>query len=683
MGGNYQTESMDYDRTDRSRGCAGAGVPAFAPQANLNVVNLLVGLQDPSSPQRSESMLALNRIAGNHAVQRVVSVQRSTRQAPLPVQRDLEGIYEVLKGSGGKVKMLGGGNWTKLLEDTKKYERYEEEMHKLSRQMEGGDNKKLQDKMTAKQGKMEALLGKMQTRSQNWLGNREGNDNLSEQDQERQRLINSLAPRLTMAKRHMNDPIKARTDETLNEGESQNDWKGGQMKSLDKLAHNDGTTSIYTREQHQITEQQQSDQEEGIGVDRENPHYGARAVAMTELDKLLGTNLLVKTQFGTHKSRDFVPGGDPEGIVRPTMGIHMDEAKGDQFRGLLEDDTKSSFVGEEGSNKLSLTDPTLQRELNKLQFLDVLSGQVDLHMGNVHVDMDKNTGKVKGITGIDNDMAFGKNQTTLEPPKWGDGESKAPSWKGLPELVDSSMYNKLMRRSLRGHVSEALTGLLSEEEVDSTLSRLDMIQGQLGGYRPEQIIDDGGWNEETAKLQTVDNSYLGQARLEKYSAMDQGQISQMVGEVSGGYGMTNNQNWFAQPVAEDVRNAMVTDSINPTLERGFKLVQSGLEHLHTTMPVNDQRNNDRMISGFKQWRIGQSRQGRGGQQGGQNNAPGNGWVAPLPQNLPPPPQEWLPPPPQDWLNPPKQEEFLLDDFAEFGGMNHRRGFNMTSGFSLV
>jgi hypothetical protein len=54
------------------------------------------------------------------------------------------------------------------------------------------------------------------------------------------------------------------------------------------------------------------------------------------------------------------------------------------------------------------------------------------------------------------------------------------------------------------------------------------------------------------------------------------------------------------------------------------------------------------------------------------------WTAPVPQNLPPP---------TDWLNPPppKQEEYFLDDFSEFTGMNvnHRRGFNMTQGFSLV
>jgi hypothetical protein len=676
-------------------------VSDYALQANLNPVNPLAALGDNRSSLRSEALLSLNKIAGNRAVQRVVSVQRSTGRPLVPVQRDLEGIYEVLKGVGGKGKSFGGGNWTKLLEETKKYERYEEEMRALNEQMEeGGDNTKLQGKIDRHAGKMEALLGKMQKHSGQWLGNREGNENLSLQDQERKRLIHSLAPRMTMAKRHIYDPIEALTDKTLNEGLSQNEWKGGQKKMLDKLVRNDGTETIYTSEQHDVLTQDMSEQEEAIGIEKENPQYGARAVAMSELDKLLGTNLLVKTQFGTHKSQENAPGG-PVGehnpITRPTMGIHMDKVKGEQLRDMLYDPEQSSFVREEGSNKLSLDDPMLQQELNKLQFLDVLSGQVDRHMGNIHVDRDKNTGKVTKVTGIDNDMAFGKNQTTLEPPKWDDGESKAPSWKGLPSVIDRGMYDRLMRRSLRGHVSDSLTGLLPEEEVSSTLERLDLIQQQLGTFQQEQIIGPGGWNQETAKLQSPSNSYLGQARFEKFGKLTGDEIS---GKLKGsltefGFG-GGSKNY--QPVEDEVVKEMTTHSINPTVEGALGLIQGGMQHLDTVTPRDEQSRNQpkTLVPIFNQWTREHVGEYVGGQQGQeqvqQNNAPQNQWVAPIPQNLPPP-MEWTAPvpqnlpPPTDWLNPPppKQEEYFLDDFSEFTGMNvnHRRGFNMTQGFSLV
>ena len=54
----------------------------------------------------------------------------------------------------------------------------------------------------------------------------------------------------------------------------------------------------------------------------------------------------------------------------------------------------------------------LMRELSKMEWADVLSGQVDRHGDNYLIDINPQTGAVK-ITGIDNDASFGTRKTGM------------------------------------------------------------------------------------------------------------------------------------------------------------------------------------------------------------------------------------------------------------------------------
>ncbi len=54
----------------------------------------------------------------------------------------------------------------------------------------------------------------------------------------------------------------------------------------------------------------------------------------------------------------------------------------------------------------------LMRELSKMEWADVLSGQVDRHGDNYLIDINPQTGAVK-ITGIDNDASFGTRKAGM------------------------------------------------------------------------------------------------------------------------------------------------------------------------------------------------------------------------------------------------------------------------------
>ena len=64
------------------------------------------------------------------------------------------------------------------------------------------------------------------------------------------------------------------------------------------------------------------------------------------------------------------------------------------------------------NGKLDAMRANLMRELSKMEWADVLSGQVDRHGDNYLIDINPQTGAVK-ITGIDNDASFGTRKAGM------------------------------------------------------------------------------------------------------------------------------------------------------------------------------------------------------------------------------------------------------------------------------
>lgn len=219
-----------------------------------------------------------------------------------------------------------------------------------------------------------------------------------------------------------------------------------------------------------------TDGENKVGIRQNDPNYGARAVALYRLDQLFDANVTARAEFAVHSGPD---GKSKLGTVLQTAtGVSGGEA---QWR-------RSGDSKQDGG--LSLDDPVLQRGLNKLQLLDAISGQLDRHAGNYKIQ-DDGEGNVTGITGIDLDMAFGSKMNTTSTM------TDAFNYKGIPDFIDKTMGEKILAVKA-SDLRDALTGLLSKVEIESTVSRFLEVQqavkiAQRSGRLREQ------WDEKTAK----------------------------------------------------------------------------------------------------------------------------------------------------------------------------------------
>ena len=216
------------------------------------------------------------------------------------------------------------------------------------------------------------------------------------------------------------------------------------------------------------------------GIKQADPNYGARAVAMSRIDQLLKTNLMVRTEFATSGGK---------------MGTVSEAAPGTRGDKLLD-----SFVlttkernrkRKQGQPVISLEDPVLQKALNQMQIVDAICGQLDRHAGNWFLETDK-TGNVTGVKGMDLDMAFGKELTDPD----GKQASKAMWYRGMPQMVDAELGERILQLSVT-NIEDAVKGLLGDDEVRALVSRFTIVQGkilaiqQAGGLTKK-------WNEQTA-----------------------------------------------------------------------------------------------------------------------------------------------------------------------------------------
>jgi hypothetical protein len=179
----------------------------------------------------------------------------------------------------------------------------------------------------------------------------------------------------------------------------------------------------------------------------------------------------------------------------------------------------------EANGLLSTARANLQRELCRLEWADLLSGQVDRHQNNYLVDINPKTGEVK-VTGIDNDASFGHNilgpglfkapphwtgPTTTNDPKLGKlvdvSERKYTAQNivnlhkayglnqlSLPEFIDKDTYDRLtnLDASPNGDYAKMLRQHLPDQEaVDSALSRLAKAKEHaLALARKRQVVAD-------------------------------------------------------------------------------------------------------------------------------------------------------------------------------------------------
>ena len=111
-------------------------------------------------------------------------------------------------------------------------------------------------------------------------------------------------------------------------------------------------------------------------------------------------NLIVNYKAGTHDG---------------TFGFFMDKAKGRSAHGLAgKGGSKTDEAGLTGKEISNLEDGErrrvkgeIMRQLNRLQWLDIIAGQLDRHSDNYFIHVDRQTHKVT-VSGIDNDACYSK-----------------------------------------------------------------------------------------------------------------------------------------------------------------------------------------------------------------------------------------------------------------------------------
>jgi hypothetical protein len=162
-------------------------------------------------------------------------------------------------------------------------------------------------------------------------------------------------------------------------------------------------------------------------------------------------------------------------------------------------------------NHFDLKKPETQKGLSDLAVMDAITGQVDRHGGNIHIN--QNTGQVKGI---DNDLAFGLN----------DKHEAEGHRVGLPNQIAAStaesvlgLKGKDLKQILNGG-SKGKDEKLNKAEIEAAKARLKGMQDHIRELKKnDQLVTD--WNDNTynAALADPGQNYLKRHEMARQNPM--------------------------------------------------------------------------------------------------------------------------------------------------------------------
>ena len=248
-------------------------------------------------------------------------------------------------------------------------------------------------------------------------------------------------------------------DTKLDASKSQAGFGAGKMNTVAKLVHADGVPRIFKPEP--LTDGGTAKAPKVMGIDLNAPHYGNRNIASRAVADALGTDVLPKTQYAMHNGQfgmlmDMAPG---ESLVKKVTAL---SPKGQPY-------TYKSKVKpwKDDSPPSPKARASLHSQLNQLEWCDLITGQMDRQPENYMLDFQGDQVKV---TGIDNDLAFGKNSKGIDYTA-NDG-STSP---GRPQLIDKATLDRLKGLDFDRDIRPGLTGLLTQEEIDASRQRFALV----------------------------------------------------------------------------------------------------------------------------------------------------------------------------------------------------------------
>lgn len=244
---------------------------------------------------------------------------------------------------------------------------------------------------------------------------------------------------------------------------------------------------------------------EGAAVDLFDPELPtpadrgllARSVASSQVDQLLGTNILAEETFGVTREGKVVGvslQGDGAGIT----GTHR----------FNEGEEKKDYI-----LKVDLKNPALQRGLADLEAVDYLTGQIDRHCGNMFVDQNNK------VTGIDNDLAFPERsleETTQGMPRG----MRAKVVGKMPQQMHQETAQKILaldpdtlRQTLKNMPAPDNISKLSDAAIEGACDRLVQMQNELkqpgGAIQVVAAFNDDTYNAAMAAQQAQVEAKLG------------------------------------------------------------------------------------------------------------------------------------------------------------------------------
>ena len=201
-------------------------------------------------------------------------------------------------------------------------------------------------------------------------------------------------------------------------------------------------------------------------------------VAVKETDPVAIQNMIGRDYNNPQDRETYFVGGFGK-LYRPGNSqkkLHITQKQNSQ--GPDEYENANEFYIENAQDyyhQFDFTNPLIQKGLMDLQLMDAITGQVDRHGGNIFID--PLTGQV---TGIDNDAAFGK-ENSADPNnlrKTQFGVMSVSHNKGLPPLVDHDSAQMVLKLDPKA-VRQDLKKLLSPQEIQLTLSRLGVVKQHI------------------------------------------------------------------------------------------------------------------------------------------------------------------------------------------------------------
>jgi hypothetical protein len=230
-------------------------------------------------------------------------------------------------------------------------------------------------------------------------------------------------------------------------------------------------------------------------------------------------DVIAKSSIGSHNGEiglfmEAAPGMTPYGMRE--KGYLCETADGRKLSHI----EAVEYMTEKGT--LRDVRANLMRECNKLEWADLLSGQVDRHQKNYLVRINPDTGEVK-VTGIDNDASFGLRRVGLnkvDVSGFTQDELDVTRDTGNPNLVDlavlsadematmqrtfgfnqASLPTCIDKETLRqlelinvGEYRQAMLSCMGEAAADAAVSRLEAVKAYAATL---PVVDD--WTSQAA-----------------------------------------------------------------------------------------------------------------------------------------------------------------------------------------